>query len=137
LTAGLLLRTVEPDDLDALFDHQRDPEANRMAAFPARDRPAFEAHWRRILADDAAIVRTIVWNGEIAGNVLSWPSRDERLVGYLDRPRVLGPGNRHRGAGGLSGRGVRAAAACTGGHRQPRLDPRAREVRLRAGRRNR
>jgi RimJ/RimL family protein N-acetyltransferase len=82
LTADLFLRPVEAGDLDTFFEHQRDPEANRMAAFPARERPAFDAHWQRILADDAVTVRTIVWNSEIAGNVLSWPRNDERLVGY-------------------------------------------------------
>jgi RimJ/RimL family protein N-acetyltransferase len=82
LTADLFLRPVEAGDLDAFFEHQRDPEANRMAAFPARERPAFDAHWQRILADEAVTVRTIVWNDEIAGNVLGWPRNDERLVGY-------------------------------------------------------
>jgi RimJ/RimL family protein N-acetyltransferase len=82
LTADLFLRPVEAGDLDAFFEHQREPEANRMAAFPARERPAFDAHWQRILADEAVTVRTIVWNGEIAGNVLSWSRNDERLVGY-------------------------------------------------------
>jgi RimJ/RimL family protein N-acetyltransferase len=82
LTADLLLRPVEPGDLDTFFEHQRDPESNRMAAFPARDRTAFDAHWQRILADETLIVRTIVWNGEIAGNMLSWPRSDQRLVGY-------------------------------------------------------
>jgi RimJ/RimL family protein N-acetyltransferase len=82
LNAELFLRPVEAGDLDTFFEHQRDPEATRMALFPARERPAFDAHWQRILADDKVIVRTIVWNGEIAGNVLSWPRSGERLVGY-------------------------------------------------------
>jgi RimJ/RimL family protein N-acetyltransferase len=82
LNAELFLRPVEAGDLDTFFEHQRDPEATRMALFPAHERPAFDAHWQRILADDKVIVRTIVWNGEIAGNVLSWPRSGERLVGY-------------------------------------------------------
>jgi RimJ/RimL family protein N-acetyltransferase len=82
LTAEVSLRPVEAGDLDTLFEHQRDPESNRMAVFPARERPAFDAHWQRILADEAVIVRTVVCDGEIAGNVLSWPRREERLVGY-------------------------------------------------------
>jgi hypothetical protein len=32
------MREVVDSDLDAFFEHQREPEANRMAAFPARDR---------------------------------------------------------------------------------------------------
>jgi RimJ/RimL family protein N-acetyltransferase len=82
LTAELFLRPVEAGDLDAFFEHQRDPEAARRALFPARERPAFDAHWQRILADETVMVRTIVWNGQVAGNLLSWPRTDERLVGY-------------------------------------------------------
>jgi RimJ/RimL family protein N-acetyltransferase len=92
LTADLFLRPVEPGDLDTLFEHQRDPESNRMAAVPARERPAFDAHWARILADESTTVRTIVWNGEIAGNVLSWATEDERLVGYWIGRRYWGRG---------------------------------------------
>jgi RimJ/RimL family protein N-acetyltransferase len=82
LTGELLLRAVEPGDLDAFFEHQRDPEATRMAIFPARDRAAFDAHWQRILADETVVARTIVYEGEIAGNLVSWPREGQRLVGY-------------------------------------------------------
>jgi RimJ/RimL family protein N-acetyltransferase len=83
LTAEVHLRPVEPGDLDTFFEHQRDPESNRMAAVPARDRPAFDAHWQqRVLGGEGVIVRTIVCDGEVAGNVLSWPRAEERLVGY-------------------------------------------------------
>jgi hypothetical protein len=37
-----LLRDVVESDLDAFYEQQRDPEATRMALFPARDRPAFD-----------------------------------------------------------------------------------------------
>ena len=70
------------DDLDVFFDHQREPEANRMAIFPARDREAFYAHWRRILADDSLIKKTIVDKAEVVGNVVSWQEDGRRLVGY-------------------------------------------------------
>lgn len=42
----LTLRDVVEGDLLAFFEHQRDPEANAMAAFPARDRKAFELLYR-------------------------------------------------------------------------------------------
>ena len=45
------IRPVREDDLPILFEHQRDPEANAMAAFPARDREAFMEHWTKILSD--------------------------------------------------------------------------------------
>ncbi len=53
-----------------------------MAAFPGRDRDAFMAHWARILDDGAAITKTIVLDGRVAGNVGCWELLGERLVGY-------------------------------------------------------
>jgi RimJ/RimL family protein N-acetyltransferase len=77
-----VLRDVVESDLDAFFEHQREPEANEMAVFPARDRETFYAHWRRILADDSLIQRTIVDGDEVAGNIGCWPQDGRRLVGY-------------------------------------------------------
>jgi RimJ/RimL family protein N-acetyltransferase len=78
----VLLRDVEPGDVEVFFAHQRDPEATRMAAFPARDHHAFSAHWARILDDATVAARTIVAGGEVAGNVVSWSEDGQRLVGY-------------------------------------------------------
>jgi len=55
-----VLRDVAESDLDAFYEHQREPEATAMALFPERDREAFYAHWRRLLADDSSIKKTIV-----------------------------------------------------------------------------
>jgi RimJ/RimL family protein N-acetyltransferase len=77
-----VLRDVEPGDLDAFFEHQSDPEAVAMAVFPARDREAFDAHWRRLLADDSLVTRTIVDDGAVAGNIGCWRQDDRLLVGY-------------------------------------------------------
>ncbi len=65
-----------------LFEHQMDPEANRMAHFPARDRDSFMAHWAKILADERLLAWTVVHQGEVVGNVVSWTHDDERDVGY-------------------------------------------------------
>jgi RimJ/RimL family protein N-acetyltransferase len=81
-SAGSVLRDVVDSDVDAFYEHQLDPEATRMALFPSRDREAFDAHWRRLLADDAATKKTIVDNGKVAGNVLCWEQDGRRLVGY-------------------------------------------------------
>lgn len=78
----MLLRDVTASDLDAFYEQQRDPEATAMALFPARDRDAFDAHWRRVLADGSLVKRTIVAEGAVAGNVLSWEQDGRRLVGY-------------------------------------------------------
>jgi hypothetical protein len=46
VAAEIRLRLIEDADLDLLFAHRRDPAANRMAAFGARDpsdRAAFDA----------------------------------------------------------------------------------------------
>ena len=79
----VLVRKVTDDDLPTFFEHQRDPEAVRMAAFPPRDRDAFMAHWSRILGDETNLTRTVVVDGNVTGNVGSWLERPERrLVGY-------------------------------------------------------
>ena len=77
-----MLREVREDDLDALFEQQREPEAVAMAVFPAREREAFDAHWRKILADDRLVVRAIEVDGEVAGNIGSWEQDGLQLVGY-------------------------------------------------------
>ena len=76
------LRPVEPADLPILFEHQADPVASALADFPSRDREAFDAHWAKVLADPAAIIRTIVVDGVVAGAVQSWPDDKGRLSGY-------------------------------------------------------
>ena len=76
------LRPVVERDLELFFEHQDDEDAARMAAFASRDRDAFFAHWRRILDDETAVARTVVTDGEVAGNVTSWNADDHREVGY-------------------------------------------------------
>src|SRR5512139_695928 len=81
----VLLRDVIAGDLPIFFEQQLDPVANQMAAFPARDREAFMAHWTKILADETNILKTILFDGEVAGNIVSWEHPDEggkREVGY-------------------------------------------------------
>jgi RimJ/RimL family protein N-acetyltransferase len=76
------LRPVEPADVEAFFEHQSDPVAAAMAAFPARDREAHSAHWKRITTDPGVVIRTIVVDRAVAGNVVSWTEGGRRLVGY-------------------------------------------------------
>ncbi len=78
----VLLRDVTEADLPIFYEHQLDPDATRMAAFPARDRPAFTAHWAMILADDTITKKTIVYNGHVAGNIVSFEQAGDREVGY-------------------------------------------------------
>jgi RimJ/RimL family protein N-acetyltransferase len=76
------LRDVFEDDLPVLFEHQLDPEANRMAAFTPRDEKAFTEHWAKILADPAVDKKTILFGGRVAGNILSFERSGKREVGY-------------------------------------------------------
>jgi len=76
------LREVAEADLPIFFEHQLDPESTRMAAFPSRNREEFMAHWARNLQNPTAVNRTIVANGEAAGNVVCWEQEGERRIGY-------------------------------------------------------
>ena len=78
----VLLRDVSEDDLPIFFEHQRDPEATQMAAFPARAWDEFMAHWGRILADDSVIKKSVLFDGQVAGNVVSFENAGRREVGY-------------------------------------------------------
>jgi RimJ/RimL family protein N-acetyltransferase len=82
VTHDVELRDVTPDDLPTLFEQQFDPEANRMAAFPARDREAFMAHWEKILRNPAGITKAIWSNGRLAGYVTAFRQSGEMEVGY-------------------------------------------------------
>ncbi len=85
MPTDLRLREVVEADLPLFFDFQLDPQANHMAAFTARDpgdREAFDAHWRKILADPTTINRTIVWNGRVVGSVASYVESGRPEVTY-------------------------------------------------------
>jgi len=80
------LRDVIDDDLAILFEHQADPEASRMAAFPSRDRESFLAHWAKIRVDPTTKLQTILLDGQVAGSILSFERLGKREVGYwIDR----------------------------------------------------
>jgi RimJ/RimL family protein N-acetyltransferase len=81
-TGEVRLRGVTEDDLPIFFEHQRDPVAKRMAAFPPRERDAFMTHWGSILRDASVVVRTIELDGEVAGNVVLFGFEGRREVGY-------------------------------------------------------
>src|SRR5512140_1569 len=78
----ITLRPVTESDLVVFYEQQLDPAATEMAAFPSREREPFMAHWHKIMADEANIQRTILYNGQVAGNVLCYPYFDQHEVGY-------------------------------------------------------
>jgi RimJ/RimL family protein N-acetyltransferase len=82
LNAEILLRDVKEEDLPILFEHQLDPEANRMAVSSARDRDAFMAHWSTVLADESIMKKTIIIEDQVAGDIVMFGPIDKREVGY-------------------------------------------------------
>src|SRR5215216_144023 len=78
------LRDPVDDDLAIFFEHQLEPEAVAMAAFPAREKDAFFTHWREtVLPNPRNAKKTIVVaDQEIAGNIVAWTQGQQRLVGF-------------------------------------------------------
>jgi RimJ/RimL family protein N-acetyltransferase len=88
----VLLRDVTEDDLPIFFEQQLDPDATEMAAFPSRDRDAFMAHWAKIRADDSVILKTVLFNEHVAGNMVSFEISGKREVGYWIGKEYWGKG---------------------------------------------
>ena len=86
------LREVRDADIPIFFEQQFDPEAAAMAVFPSRGPEAHFAHWAKVRADRSAIVRTVLADGEVAGNIASYEAGGERLVGYWIGKRFWGRG---------------------------------------------
>jgi len=78
----MILRNVTDEDLPIFFEHQRDPEALRMAAFSSRERDAFLTHWRTNVLRPENVARSIVVGGLVAGDISSWEQDGKRLVAY-------------------------------------------------------
>ena len=78
-----MLRNVVEGDLPTFFEHQQDPEANSMAAYPAKEWDAFISHWRhKILGNRDNEARTILVDDQVVGYVSSWKQDGRRLVAY-------------------------------------------------------
>lgn len=85
LVSAVVLREVRAEDLPVFFLHQLDSEANYMAAFTPKDpadRDSFMERWEKILADKDILKRTILYNGKVAGNIVSFLREGKREVGY-------------------------------------------------------
>ena len=127
-----VLREVFEADLPVFYEHQRDREAAAMAAFPPRERDAFMAHWAKTLANDSALTWTVVSDGAVAGNIGCWEDDGRRLVGYWIGREFWGRGLATQALAELLDV-VDARPLRIRGEEQRRLDPRAREVRVRQG----
>ncbi len=79
------LRDLKESDLPVLFEFQRDTEANRMAAFTAKDpndRAAFDRHWQKIFADDSVQKMAIELDGQLVGSLGKFVMFDLPQVTY-------------------------------------------------------
>lgn len=89
----VVLRDVVEADLPIFFEDQLDPVANQMAAFaPRKTFDEFAAHWRTILADGRLGKKTILFEGKVAGNIVSFETSGERLIGYWIGRKYWGRG---------------------------------------------
>jgi RimJ/RimL family protein N-acetyltransferase len=86
------LRDVSEADLPIFYEQQLDLEATQMANFPARSHDAFMAHWTKILVDEEVQIKTILFHGEIAGNIVCFEQLGEREVGYWLGKKFWGKG---------------------------------------------
>jgi RimJ/RimL family protein N-acetyltransferase len=89
------LREVHDDDLPTFFEHQRDAEANHMAAFTVKDpsdRQAFHARWHRLRRDHTVTLRTILFNGQVAGHIAIFGPPAEREITYWIARELWGHG---------------------------------------------
>lgn len=72
-------------DLDVIFEQEREEKAVWMAAFTAddpNDRKAFDDHWQRIRNKDDITIRTILFDGQVAGHIASFMREGDREVTY-------------------------------------------------------
>ena len=78
----IIIRPVIESDLPIFYLHQADKEAARIADFPSREEVAFYDHWHKIMANPENILRTVLWEGQVAGNMVSFIMDGKREVGY-------------------------------------------------------
>ncbi|MFL5937169.1 MAG: GNAT family N-acetyltransferase [Gaiellaceae bacterium] len=81
----LVLREIDDRDLSVLFEHSRDPEAIRMAAFTSpetHDRASFDRRWARLRSDASTTNRVIEMDGRVVGHIASFNLEGHREVTY-------------------------------------------------------
>ncbi|MEO5717399.1 MAG: GNAT family N-acetyltransferase [Chthoniobacterales bacterium] len=82
---SITIREVESSDVETFYEHQLDSEAMRMAAFvgkDAKDKAAFDAHWKKIVSSPQITQRTIVADGQVAGHIACYPDGAKMEVTY-------------------------------------------------------
>lgn len=89
------IRDLRKDDLDAIFEMQRNPESRWMAAFSSKDpddRQAFLSHMSKIAADNEVIYKVVESENQVAGIVGKWVSESGPELMYWIDARFKGMG---------------------------------------------
>jgi len=90
---AVILRDVIEADLPIIYEQQMDSVANQMAAVPSRDWDAFMTHWKnKVMVNEEGIVKVILFEGQVAGYLLSWNASGEQDVGYWLGRKYWGKG---------------------------------------------
>ncbi len=93
--AHIELRPLDDDDLDAVFEMMRDPDAVAMAAFTAEDpddRAAFDAWIARQRAADDVTALVVTEDGGFAGTAAAFTVDGDREVSYWIARHAWGRG---------------------------------------------
>jgi len=79
------LREVIDDDIVVFFEQQRDPSVHDMVPFLDRDpddEAGFRARWQRMRLDPKVRPATVLFEGRVAGYLMSFERDGAREVGY-------------------------------------------------------
>jgi RimJ/RimL family protein N-acetyltransferase len=82
MNGEIRLRDASSSDAPVFARQQSDVEAGRMAGFPPRTEEEFLAHWEKTARDPANRRQAILYEGELAGYVGSFPRDGDREVCY-------------------------------------------------------
>jgi RimJ/RimL family protein N-acetyltransferase len=76
------LRDIALDDLPWIYELNLDLEANRLAVTKPRSAEAFDAHWRKVLADADVVAKAIIVDDLPAGTISCFRRDALPFVGY-------------------------------------------------------
>lgn len=94
-TPSVTLRPLRREDLDRVFDWERDPAAVALAAFTRADpsdRAAFDAHMERIMGRADVLNFAIEVDGDLVGTIAAFTIEGDREVSYWIDPALWGRG---------------------------------------------